>query len=360
MSVLESESGLSEQALLDADDNNATTQLLAETIDRRKAKNRIAQRKHRQKLKERIEELELQLEYANSNSRPMVQRMPPHPMSMTPVSHSNTTEGNALSHMDHIEDLFSSSRGQLESVRNSQEYNLLFGVSPPFSHLETSSLGAELSPLQTRDLTTDGEAQDNTVTRGFSCILAPEALEPPTSSLLTTSIPRANENEKTQPIPTANRRPSLHPNSDLQDLDDPADPPCSWTMERKVAYLVDCSKALGFRDFDSVIMSFYTNSFDIMSKAHNMQRVSRIRGLASVLRTIDASAEAWPPHESHGYRAEIFKAAEHLYKAELQRAIDSGALMALEERVNEDITDPVAVVRLTSHKSEILSQVCAN
>lgn len=185
--------------------------------------------------------------------------------------------------------------------------------------------------------------------------MAPEALEPPTSSLLTTPIPRANEDEKTQPIPIANRRPSLHPDGDLQDLDDPADPPCSWTMERKVAYLVDCSKALGFRDFDSVITSFYTDSFDIMSKAHNMQRVSRIRGLASVLRTIDASAEAWPPHESHGYRAEIFKAAEHLYKAELQRAIDSGALMVLEERVNKDMTDPVAVV-----KSEILSQVCAN
>jgi hypothetical protein len=89
-----------------------------------------------------------------------------------------------------------------------------------------------------------------------------------------------------------------------------------------------------------------------------MQRVSRIRGLGSVLRTIDASAEAWPHHESQIYQAEIFKAAEHLYRAEFQRAIDSGALMVLEERqrLKEDEMNRPAV-KLTSHKSELLSQV---
>ena len=95
-----------------------------------------------------------------------------------------------------------------------------------------------------------------------------------------------------------------------------------------------------------------------MSRAHDMQRVSRIRGLGSVLRIIDVSAEDWPHHESQVYQAEIFKAAEHLYRAELQRAIDSGALMVLEQhqRLKEDeMNGPV--VRAMSHKSELLSQV---
>jgi hypothetical protein len=48
MSVLGSQSGLSEQTLSDADDSNVPMQLLTETIDRRKAQNRIAQRKHSQ------------------------------------------------------------------------------------------------------------------------------------------------------------------------------------------------------------------------------------------------------------------------------------------------------------------------
>jgi hypothetical protein len=168
-----------------------------------------------------------------------------------------------------------------------------------------------------------------------------------------------NGDEEIHSVPAMNRRPSLHPNSDLQDLEDSADPPCSWNMERKVAYIVDCAKAVGFRDFDSAVMTYYTNAFDIMSRAHDIQRVSRIRGLGSVLRAIDTSAEAWPEHESHGYRAEIFKAAEHLYRAELQRAIDGGALMVLEERVKEDEMNRASAVRLTSHKSELLSQVCA-
>ncbi|KAI1053625.1 hypothetical protein LB506_012564 [Fusarium annulatum] len=48
MSVLGSQSGLSEQTLSDEDDSNVPMQILAETIDRRKTQNRIAQRKHSQ------------------------------------------------------------------------------------------------------------------------------------------------------------------------------------------------------------------------------------------------------------------------------------------------------------------------
>ncbi|KAL9575833.1 hypothetical protein ACKAV7_000075 [Fusarium commune] len=351
MSVLGSQSGLSEQTLSDADDSNVPMQLLTETIDRRKAQNRIAQRKHRQKLKKRIEELELQLEYANFNHRPIVQRTSPHPIPMAAPSYSNATEENMLPHLDHIENFFTKSNGQLASFWNTQEHSSLSGVSPPLGHITTPLPAADMSPLQIRNLT-----GDSSVNRGFTCTSAHCGIEPPTPSLLMTPTTEINE---VLAVPDVSRRSSLYPMSDAAELDDPATPPCSWNMERKIAYIVDCAKTLGFRHFDSVVTTYYTSSFEVMSRAHDMQRVSRIRGLGSVLRTIDASAEAWPHHESQIYQAEIFKAAEHLYSAEFQRAIDSGALMVLEERqrLKEDEMNRPAAVKLTSHKSELLSQV---
>ncbi|KAF5720122.1 hypothetical protein FMUND_4406 [Fusarium mundagurra] len=351
MSVLGSQSGLSEQTLSDADESNVPMQLLADTVDRRKAQNRIAQRKHRQKLKRRIEELELQLEYAGLNSRPMLHRTSPHPIPMTISSYSNSTEENMSPHIDQMESFFTSPNNQFGSFWGPQEHSSLFGVSPQLGHEsydKTPLVTAHESLLQMRNSTSE-----NSGNRPFIHTSAGRGEEPSTHSLWMT--PTIEVNEIT--VPGASRRSSLHPMSDTADLNDPATPPCSWNMERKIAYIVDCAKTLGFPDFDSVVTSYYTSPFQVMSRAHDMQRVSRIRGLGSVLRAIDTSADAWPHHESQIYQAEIFKAAEHLYRAEFQRAIDSGALMALEERMKEDEINGRAAVKVTSYKSELLSQV---
>ncbi|KAF5250781.1 hypothetical protein FANTH_4053 [Fusarium anthophilum] len=348
MSVFGSQSGLSEQTLSDADDSNVPLQNLADTIDRRKTQNRIAQRKHRQKLKKRIEDLELQLEYANFNSRSVVPKTTPHPIPLSAPSDLNSTEESMLPHFDHIENLFTKSNGHLGSFWNAQEHSALSGASLSLGHITTPLSAAGMAPLQTQDLT-----GNSSLNRDLMYASARRGLEPPTASLLMTPTTEINE---VLAVPHASRRSSLHPLSDAPELDDPSAPPCSWTTERKIAYIVDCAKTLGFRDFDSVVKTYYTSSFEVMSRAHDMQRVSRIRGLDSVLRTIDASAEAWPHHESQIFQAEVFKAAEHLYRAEFQRAIDSGALMLLEQsqRLKEDEMNWPAV-RLTAHKSELLS-----
>ncbi|KAF5539458.1 hypothetical protein FMEXI_8947 [Fusarium mexicanum] len=349
MSVFGSQSGLSEQTLSDADDSNIPVQDLVETIDRRKTQNRIAQRKHRQKLKKRIEELELQLEYANFNSRSVVPTTSPHPIPMPGPSYSDSIEENVLPHFDHIENLFTKSNGHLGSFWNAQEHSALSGASLSLGHFTTPLPPASMSPLQTQNLT-----GDSPLNRGFTHTSARHGIELPTASHLMTPTTEINE---VLTVPDASRRSSLHPLSEAPELDDPSAPPCSWTMERKIAYIVDCTKSLGFRDFDSVVKTYYTSSFEVMSRAHDMQRVSRLRGLDSVLRTVNASAETWPHHESQIYQAEVFKAAKHLYRVEFQRAIDSGALMVLEQhqRLREDEMNWPAV-RLTSHKSELLSQ----
>ncbi|KAF5574116.1 hypothetical protein FPANT_11938 [Fusarium pseudoanthophilum] len=343
MSVLESQSGLSEQALSDADDNNVPMQLLADTVDRRKAQNRIAQRKHRQKLKKRIEELELQLEYAGLNSRPMLHRTSPHPIPMT-ISEEN----NMLPHIDQLENFFTRPNNLFESLCTTQEHSSLFDVSPPFASDTMPLVTEQVSTLPMRNSTSE-----NSGNRPFSHASSRRGKEPSAHSVW--MIPTTDFNEIA--TPGASRRPSLHLTNDAAELTDPVTPPCSWNMERKIAYIVDCAKTLGFRDFDSVVTTYYTSSFEVMSRAHDMQRVSRIRGLGSVLRNLDASAEAWPHHESQIYQAEIFKAAEHLYKAEFQRGINTGALMVLEGRMKEDEINGQAAVKVTSHKSELLSQV---
>ncbi|KAF5691739.1 hypothetical protein FCIRC_317 [Fusarium circinatum] len=350
MSVFGSQSGLSEQTLSDADDSNVPLQNLADTIDRRKTQNRIAQRKHRQKLKKRIEELELQLEYANLNSRSVVPTTSPHSIPMPGPSYSNSIEENVLPHFDHIENLFAKSDGHLGSFWNAQEHSALSGASLSLGHITTPLSAPGMAPLQTQDLT-----GDSSLNRDFAYTSARRGLEPPTASLLMTPTTEINE---VLAVPDASRRSSFHPLSDAPELDDSSTPPCSWTMERKIVYIIDCAKSLGFRDFDSVVKAYYTSSFEVMSRAHDMQRVSRLRGLDSVLRTINANAETWPHHESQIYQAEVFKAAEHLYRVEFQRAIDSGALILLEQhqRPKEDEMNWPAV-RLTSHKSELLSLV---
>ncbi|EWG50808.1 hypothetical protein FVEG_09938 [Fusarium verticillioides 7600] len=346
MSVLGSQSGLSEQTFSDADDSNVPVQHLADTVDRRKAQNRIAQRKHRQKLKKRIEELELQLEYAGLNSRPMLHRTSPHPIPMTMSSYSNSTEENMLPHVDQIEDFFTRPNNQFKSFRSTQEHSSVFGHSPPLGHDTMPLIAEHMSPLPMRNSTSE-----NPGNRPFNHAYTRRGAEPSAHSLWAT--PTTHFNEIT--MPGASRGPLLHPMNDAAELIDPVTPR-SWNMERKIAYIVDCAKMLGFRDFDSVVTTYYTTSFEVMSRAHDMQKVSRIRGLGSVLRALDASAEAWPHHESQIFQAEIFKAAEHLYRAEFQKSIDSGALMVLEGRMKENEINGQAV-KVTSHKSELLSQV---
>ncbi|KAH6957447.1 hypothetical protein DER45DRAFT_632329 [Fusarium avenaceum] len=341
VSGLGSQSGVSENALSsDADENIEQLHLLAETVDKRKAQNRIAQRKHRQKLKKRIEELESQLEHVNATSLPIVHRMQPHSTIMAPASAANAIEDDIAPQIGHIDFPFAESNGQLETIWGSQEQNLPFSVLPPCSHIATSYQNgiplsaAEIQPLQFQNLADVGHS--TTI--------------PTPSTISLTATTRMTGDRETPAATSINRRSSLHRLSDLPDLDDPNDPARSWRMERKIAYLVDCAKALGFRDFDAAVMAYYTSSFDIMSQAHDMQNVSRSRGLGSALRAINTSAETWSEHQGHVYRVEVFKAAEHLYRTELQKAIDRGALRALEKHVQEDVT-------MRSHKSELLSQI---
>lgn len=94
--------------------------------------------------------------------------------------------------------------------------------------------------------------------------------------------------------------------------------PGQRTIEDKIAHVVESAKAVGFKDLDSMITTYYTGTFEVMSQAHEWQRKSRSRGLGSLLHAINSSARGWSEYERQGYQSETFKVAEQLYRVELQ------------------------------------------
>lgn len=80
-------------------------------------------------------------------------------------------------------------------------------------------------------------------------------------------------------------------------------------------------RAAGFPDFDSMVTSYYTSSFQKNSVADLAQRSSRGRKLGSVLENLHESASKWTVWESRQYREKVVEAAQSMYIQELDQVI---------------------------------------
>ncbi|KAK2605698.1 hypothetical protein N8I77_008520 [Diaporthe amygdali] len=80
-------------------------------------------------------------------------------------------------------------------------------------------------------------------------------------------------------------------------------------------------RAAGFPDFDSMVTSYYTSTFQKNSVAELAQRSSRGRKLANVLESIQESSSKWTVWESRGYREKIVESAQGMYTQELDQVI---------------------------------------
>ncbi|KAL6860629.1 hypothetical protein ACO1O0_004657 [Amphichorda felina] len=127
-------------------------------------------------------------------------------------------------------------------------------------------------------------------------------------------------------------------------------------MEDKVAHVVKSAKEVGFQDLDSMVAEYYTGTFDVMSQAHEWQRKSRSRALGPLLHAIATSAKEWSEYECQGYRGETFKAAEQLYRSELQNAIDNGVLLSLTELDQNKLLGQTPREALNAEKGTLESQ----
>lgn len=76
----------------------------------------------------------------------------------------------------------------------------------------------------------------------------------------------------------------------------------------------------GFSNFDSAVLAYYTEQFEKGTPIHNTQKMSRSRGLPSVLKTLRDSANNWSQWEARGYKDEVIRSAETIFKGELDQA----------------------------------------
>ncbi|KAG8157015.1 hypothetical protein KVR01_013005 [Diaporthe batatas] len=102
---------------------------------------------------------------------------------------------------------------------------------------------------------------------------------------------------------------------------DAASSAASATNTSRFKAILTFVRAAGFPDFDSMVTSYYTSTFQKNSVAELAQRSSRGRKLAGVLDSLHKSSSKWTVWESRGYREKTVESAQGFYTQELEQVI---------------------------------------
>lgn len=102
---------------------------------------------------------------------------------------------------------------------------------------------------------------------------------------------------------------------------DAASSAASATNTSRFKAILTFVRAAGFPDFDSMVTSYYTSTFQKNSVAELAQRSSRGRKLANVIDGLHKSSSKWTVWESRGYRDKIVESAQGMYTQELDQVI---------------------------------------
>ncbi|KAH8892604.1 hypothetical protein GQ53DRAFT_862074 [Thozetella sp. PMI_491] len=88
------------------------------------------------------------------------------------------------------------------------------------------------------------------------------------------------------------------------------------SLEDRFAFIRMCVARAGFANFDDMARQYYTADFNLESDAARDQRYSRHNQLPLLLTKIRKSVKGWTQWEAHGYQSEIIKSAEGIVRAE--------------------------------------------
>lgn len=102
---------------------------------------------------------------------------------------------------------------------------------------------------------------------------------------------------------------------------DAANSAAAATNTSRFKAILNFVKAAGFPDFDSMVTSYYTSTFQKNSVAELAQRSSRGRRLGQVLESLQDSSSKWTVWESRGYREQVTDSAQSMYVQELDQVI---------------------------------------
>lgn len=93
------------------------------------------------------------------------------------------------------------------------------------------------------------------------------------------------------------------------------------SRETRLGSVLNAAKLQGYENLDAVFSAYYTESFEVGTPIQIAQKMSRNRNLPSVLQNLRESVREWNPREANGYRDEIVRSAESVLVDEFDRAI---------------------------------------
>ena len=98
--------------------------------------------------------------------------------------------------------------------------------------------------------------------------------------------------------------------------------PChDASIEERMEYVLSCAKQADFDGLDSLITTYYTETFSQSSSVSAEQRISRRRQLPHLVAELRKQSGNWSQWERNGFEDEILRTAEAICAAENSRFI---------------------------------------
>lgn len=147
---------------------------------------------------------------------------------------------------------------------------------------------------------------------------------PPSSTLFTSfagpSVPFSRNDFASGP---ASDIPSITSGSPSAQAKLQSDSTTSTPTTTKLDIVLDSINQAGFRDFEEVVLAYYTSQFERGSVPAMLQYVSRSRRLKTLLHELQKSSSQWTRWESRGLHESVSEAAVSLCVDEVERVFQA-------------------------------------
>ena len=100
--------------------------------------------------------------------------------------------------------------------------------------------------------------------------------------------------------------------------------------------MISLARSLGFESLDSMMLQYYTLSFEENASAVEVQGRSRRRGLPAMLSQLSRAARGWPQREAQGFEEALLASVEHVVRKEADSFTQTRASKAR----SKDVTSP--------------------
>ncbi|KAL4815492.1 hypothetical protein BDW67DRAFT_185767 [Aspergillus spinulosporus] len=299
---------------------------------RKRIQNRLAQRTYRSRLRQRIDELERQVE------APQRAQSPKTTAAATAGQVAVDDRGEGSSRQDQEQEAMmielwvesaesAASRAQNYLLWSGAELGLPPGtstVSPPFEPAAFSLSGSIAPDLVQSSRVSSGEDMKNgwrnppwqTAERAFPR-LSTDYSEGKTNAAFPSDPESTADSHSPARVTDSNAQSQVSSPSECTRLGSQGGAPgFTATVEERIGWVLDWAQRVGFEGLDDLALQYYTHNFDARSSLALEQRMSRHRSLPTMVAELRRSCDGWSTWQSRGYLDEILKSAEEICAAE--------------------------------------------